>query len=107
MPDIQKAQVEVLFDESNPNWSSQPEYIAMFLKATQNYMNDLLLSQGHVFLNEVYDALGVSRTSAGALLGWTQGPEDVKVIEFNIQERPEDGFLIIDFNVEGIIFNKI
>ena len=67
-PDFTKS-----FDESNDNWERRPECNLLFLKTMQNRMNDVLRARGHVFLNDVYDALGFQRTSTGALVGWLVG----------------------------------
>ena len=58
------------FDEGNVNWEKIPEYSLIFLKAQQQYANDMLKARGHVFLNDIYDSLGMERSSAGAVVGW-------------------------------------
>lgn len=103
------------FDESCAQWSKNPEYNLMFLRAQQNYYNDMLKSRGHVFLNEVYDALGIERTQAGAQVGWVIGPEGDNYIDFGIfdGENPRarafvNGYersILLDFNVDGVIYD--
>jgi hypothetical protein len=89
------------FDKTNINWQRSAERNEIFLQLQQNYFNDALLSRGHVFLNEVYDALGFPRSSAGQLVGWLYG-EGVGCIKFMVSD---DG--MIDFNVDGEIYLKI
>ena len=57
------------FDDGCTGWTKDPEYNLMFLKDQQRYANDLLQSKGHLFLNEVYDMLGIPRTKAGQAVG--------------------------------------
>lgn len=52
------------FDESCNGWEKNSEYNLMFLRAQQQYSNDLLKARGHLYLNEVYDMLGIPRTKA-------------------------------------------
>lgn len=89
------------FDQTNRNWTETPEHNLLFLKTVQNQMNSLLHTRGHVFLNEVYDALGFKRTTEGALKGWLSDTS----IEFMISEM-DDGYFV-DFNVQGVIYDKI
>lgn len=100
-----------VFDESNDNWERRPEYNLLFLQSQQNWMNDRLQSRGHVFLNEVYDALGFKRTSAGAIVGWLRNWEsEGGVIDFRIVDQQKENnppSVKLDFNVEGIIYDKI
>lgn len=58
------------FDESNANFEKDPESNRIFLQAKQNYFNHRLIHRGHVFLNEVYEALGIEPTQAGQVMGW-------------------------------------
>lgn len=57
-------------------WTKDPEANLIFLRAQQRWANDRLRSMGHVFLNEVYDSLGLPRSSAGATMGWIYDPEN-------------------------------
>lgn len=105
------------FDQLSPRWSPEAEYNATFLKCQQNYWNDILNSRGHVFLNEVYDALGIPRSQAGCVVGWLRNNGD-NYIDFGIfnpqaNDRIRDfvngreGSVLLDFNVDGPIFDKI
>jgi hypothetical protein len=107
------------FDQSSPSWSKEPEYNLIFLKCQQNYANDLLHSRGHVFLNEVYDMLGIPRSKAGAVVGWILTPDGQtdNFINFGVFDDRSDavrdfvngfeGAILLDFNVDGVIFDKI
>ena len=60
------------FDRENPNWTDPPntEYNWIWLRNQQNWANDRLRARGHLILNEVYHMIGLSDTSAGAVVGW-------------------------------------
>lgn len=103
-----------LFDETNPNWTKQADQNLFFLRAQQNYFNDKLRAHGHVFLNEVFDALGMDRTPAGAIVGWRISDEGDNFVDFNIYTPENRDFVQgqersvwLDFNVDGVIYNKI
>jgi Family of unknown function (DUF6353) len=107
------------FDESSSSWSKEPEYNLIFLKCQQNYSNDLLRARGHVFLNEVYDMLGIPRSKAGSVVGWVLSKErnSDNYINFGVfdgkTERQRDfvngfeGAILLDFNVDGVIFDQL
>ena len=110
-----------LFDEINSrNWSSEWQYNQMFLKSVQNMCNDKLRATGHLFLNEVYDALGLERTSAGAVVGWVMGGPEGHTgdgyVDFGIFDDRYEGTQFmngsirdvwLDFNVDGVIYQLI
>jgi hypothetical protein len=106
------------FDQHSNSWSKEPEYNFVFLQSMQNYANDLLHARGHVFLNDVYDMLGIERTKAGAVVGWvltSDGSSDnwINFGVFDDRERARDfvngfeGAILLDFNVDGVIYDKI
>ena len=106
------------FDDGCNGWSKDPEFNLMFLKQQQSYANDLLKSRGHLFLNEVYDLLGIQRTKAGNIVGWIydeKNPVGDNFVDFGIYDinRPKNrdfvnGYertIILDFNVDGDILS--
>lgn len=105
------------YDDASPNWSDEPEYNLLFLKNQQNYCNDLLHSRGHLFLNEVYDILGIPRSQAGAVVGWVLKKGNDNFVDFGIysirnQEAIDfvngyESSILLDFNVDGVIFDLI
>ena len=104
------------FDETSLQWRNDPELNMFFLKAQEQYANDKLRSQGHLFLNEVYDALGIRRTSAGARVGWVLDDTSFEdqFVDFGIYAIRNGAFVnamesscILDFNVQGDIHDLI
>lgn len=103
----------VYFDSKSLNYETNPDYNRMFLKAQQAFANDKLQTRGHLFLNEVLDDLDLPRTPAGQIVGWTKdGPDgyvNFRIVE--VERETEDGrhepTLLLDFNVEGNIWEKM
>lgn len=104
------------FDSSNPNWDQNPTFSMMFLRGQQNYLNDILHTRGHVFLNEVYDALGFPHTPQGAVLGWIEGEGD-DCVDFGLYDPNKDtvrkfvngesNIILLEFNHDGVILDRI
>lgn len=105
------------FDESCPGWTKDPEYNLMFLRNQQQYANDLLESRGYLFLNEVYEMLGIQRTRQGQVIGWIYDKNVIDKVNFGIynianpaNRRFVNGYersILLDFNVDGDILNAI
>lgn len=104
------------FDSSNPNWDKNPAFSMMWLRGQQNILNDILHTRGHVFLNEVYDALGFPHTPQGAVLGWIDGEGD-NCIDFGLYDQNKenvrrfvngvDNVIMLEFNHDGVIWDRI
>lgn len=108
------------FDDGCTGWTKDPEFNLMFLKDQQRYADDRLKSKGSLFLNEVYDMLGIPRTKAGACVGWIydeKHPVGDNFVDFGIydlyNEKGHDfvnGYertILLDFNVDGNILDLI
>lgn len=108
------------FDESCPNWKSDPEYNQWFVKAQERYANDKLKRDGYLFLNDVYKMLGIEPTQAGQVVGWVADPADEEgdgYVTFGIYDVYKDAnrrfvnglepTILLDFNVDGVIIDKM
>lgn len=111
----------VYFDKSSPYFEGNDDYDMMFLRAQQNYANDLLRAREYLTLNEVLDGLGIQGTNmlrkAGMVVGWKyekdnqHGDNDVCFDTHRTYRRREDGTvepcIILDFNAEGSIYDRM
>lgn len=105
------------FDDGCTGWEKNSEYNLMFLRAQQQYANDKLKANGYLYLNDVYDMLGIPKTKAGQIVGWIYNSKDPigdNYVDFGIydtnRERTKDfvnGYektILLDFNVDGNIW---
>lgn len=109
------------YDNGNLGFSdNDPETNLMFLRNAQNYANDKLRCEGYLFLNDVYDMLGIPRTKAGSIVGWIydeKNPTGDNYVDFGIydlhNEKARDfvngyeSVILLDFNVDGPIMGKV
>lgn len=108
------------FDETCLGWTRDAEYNLMFLKQQQNYFNDKLKTEGVVFLNDIYKALGFQVTRAGQVVGWVydeKNPVGDNFIDFGIYDLHDEqkrafvnGYeksIWLDFNPDGPILDLL
>ena len=101
------------FDENCPTWEKSREHNEIYLKLQQDYASSLLRYRGHLFLNEVYDMLGVPRRAIGQCVGWIynennpNGDNFVDLDIFNERNNNDKNVFILDPNVDGYILDKI
>lgn len=108
------------FDEGCAGWSKDPEKNLFFLRRQQDYANEVFKAKGHLFLNDVYDMLGIPRTKAGQIVGWIydeKNPIGDNFIDFGIYDTHKEanrsfvnGYertILLDFNVDGNILDLI
>jgi len=106
------------FDAASLCWQNDPEYNLMFLKAQQQYANDLLRAKGRLFLNDVYEMLGLEKSKAGQIVGWVydrENPNGDNFVDFGIYDMSKErvrafvnGYetnILLDFNVDGNIWD--
>ena len=106
-------------DESCPDWEKNAEFNLMFLRGQQNVANDKLRAEGYLFLNDVYDMIGLPKTQAGQVVGWRYKPNDANhhgdnfvdfgIYQINVERNRAfvNGYertILLDFNVDGNIW---
>lgn len=109
-----------IFDASNPNWNPDAQYNLMFLNSMQRFCNDKLQVEGVLFLNDVYEMLGLPKTKAGQIVGWTYnyGEENAdNYVDFGLQDIDKEAVrnfingyeknVWLDFNVDGPVWDKM
>lgn len=108
------------FDDGCTGWTKDSEQNLYFLKCQQNYANERLQKKGYLFLNDVYEMLGIPKTKAGQIVGWIydkKNPVGDNFVDFGIynmnREKARDfvnGYertILLDFNVDGNILDLI
>lgn len=106
------------FDEYCAGWDKNADYNLTFLRMRQAEANKRLQENGMLFLNEVYDMLGIDRTKAGQIVGWIYDPKDDSFnnyVDFGIYNICNEGSrdfvngrersILLDFNVDGDIYS--
>lgn len=99
------------------HWEPSHDYNMMYLRGQQNTANDLLRVRKWLYLNDIYEMLGLKHSIAGQEVGWVYDPDLGKdnFIDFGIQEvyRPSDDdpsklvpTILLDFNVDGPVSAK-
>lgn len=104
------------FDDGCTGWDPNPEYSLMFLNQQQNWANEKLKRQGYLFINDVYEMLGIPKTREGQVHGWIydeKNPIGDNFVDFGIYdihiEKNRDfvnGYekvILLDFNHDGNI----
>ena len=105
------------FDEYCTGWTKSPELNLVFLKQQEQWANRRLQEEGYLYLNEVYESLGIPRTHAGQLIGWVYDPSNADLnnyVDFGIydlhDEKKRDfvnGYersILLDFNPDGNVY---
>ena len=115
--EINVSQYARFFDDNSVYWRKDSEYNMNFLKIQQYYCDHLLRARGHLYLNEVYDVLGIPRTKEGAVVGWIydeKNPIGDNVVDFGIMNECNSDFIngykntaLLDFNVDGSILDYV
>lgn len=106
------------FNATNKNWNHVGEYNFLFLRGQEKWANQKLQNNGYVMLCDVYDDLGIPRTSASMVVGWRLDGDGDGYIDFGIFDENEvrrvhdfltnqEDCILLDFNVDGVVYDKI
>lgn len=105
------------FDCGSIKWTKNADANLFTLKQLERYANECLEARGHLFLNEVYDMLDIPRTRAGSVVGWILADGNQNHVSFGIYDINDEAKrrfvngleenILLDFNVDGMIYDKI
>lgn len=103
------------FDEGNPNWQKNADLNRYFVQCQETFANQKLRANGHLFLNEVYDMFQMERSTEGCVVGWLWKTDNGDgYIDLGVFDAVNSDFLnglersiLLDFNVDGVIYDKI
>lgn len=107
-----------IFDESCPAWKKDVLYNIGELKNLSGQLNDKLKADRILFLNDVYELLGYSKTQAGYQLGWVYDPRDEfkTYVDFGLPFEDHEWVhqmmaenqrcFWLDFNCKEIVWSK-
>lgn len=113
LKDFGESGLFVTFGKGSHMWNRDRNYNLMFLCTQERYCNDILRYRGHIFLNEVFDMLGLPRTKLGQIVGWyynENSPKETIWVNFEVFEGTDDegDYLAkIMLNTQGEILSKI
>ena len=107
-----------IIKRGSPCWVDNESYMDMFIRSQENIAQNKLIANRYLFLNDVYEALGLERTVAGQQVGWIYDPSDMdsdrdNYVRFRthlVNVETENGIetgIMIDFNVDGLILAEV
>lgn len=108
------------FDDGCVGWEKDAEMNLCFLHNAQSFANQKLKEQGYLFLNDVYEMLGIPKTAAGQVVGWYYDEYNTvgdNYVDFGIYDpdnerarafvNGHERVILLDFNVDGNILEYI
>lgn len=106
------------FDDTCLGWDNDPSVSLLVLNQQQNYANQKLRDHGYLFLNDVYESLGIPKCAMGQCVGWIydeKNPIGDNYVDFGIFEsyieknrdfvNGYEKVILLDFNVDGNILD--
>ena len=115
--DISVSPYAAWFNETCVAWTNDATSNKFFLMHQQHYANEKLKARGYLFLNEVYEMLGIPRTKAGQVVGWIydkDNPVGDNFVDFGLLDTRNTDFIngyeasvLLDFNPDGDILDRM
>lgn len=106
------------FDDSCAGWTNNAQYNLDYLLTREKEANNRLRADGYLFLNDVYEMLGMKKTRTGQRVGWSlNSPFGDGYVSFGIYNDARQGnrdfvngyqtVALLDFNVDGVILGNM
>ena len=96
---------KVRFDKYSTAWEKDKFQNESTLKGEESWANDVLRLQGYLFLNDVYDRLGLPRTKHGQIVGWLFEGDGDGYVDFGIKDAEVYDNVMFDYNAFDLNFN--
>lgn len=104
--------------QTTTEWKGNRHDNLYFISCQQKYANDRLHRRGYLFLNEVYESLGLPVCDYGQVVGWVMGKDggdqivdfgifDPHTNELNLYLGGINDEILLDFNVDGLVADKL
>lgn len=100
---------------ASTQWKPDLGVNKMFLAQQQRFAQELLNRQGHLYLSDVYQALGFPESDISRVVGWKvrknpDGSRDIPFVDFGLDHPHQDDWkynneqaVYLDFNCQGLI----
>lgn len=106
------------FDKTCRHYEENMNYNLMLLRSQQQLANDKLVADGFLFLSDIYDMLGITRTKMSQSVGWIYKPDGnsngdnfvdfgVMVVKRETEDGGYEDAILMNFNVDGPILDLI
>lgn len=108
------------FDDGCLGWEKDAEHNRYFLQCVEKWANETLQKRGYLFLNEVYERLGIPKSRAGHVVGWVydkNNPVGDNYVDFGLLDHDDpkkrdfingrERVVLLDFNVDGNIYDLV
>jgi hypothetical protein len=100
---------------ASQSWQNDLGVNKMFIAAQQKFAQEKLNRAGHLYLSEVYEALGFPESDISRVVGWKverypDGSKNFPVVDFGLDKPLFDDYkwnamnaIYLDFNCQGLI----
>lgn len=78
------------FDSSHPLWMNDKKHNKRVVDTILNYCYEKFRSRGYLFLNEVYQELGIPMTRQGQVAGWVFKKDNTKDHMWTVWTKEDD-----------------
>ena len=107
-----------IFDNFTTNrWSAHSLSNLNVIRSTEDWANRQLRLNGHLFLNDVLDELGMDKVPWGQIVGWIRGSREgdsyIQIVAddqraaFDLDDDTSNKPIYLEFNCDGAIWTKI
>lgn len=105
-----------IFDQASSSmWKADLSINKMLVGSQQRFAQERLMRQGHLYLSDVYESLGLQVNDISRVVGWKvqilpDGSKDIPFVDFGLDKPHPDDWkyskehaIYLDFNCQGLI----